>query len=1565
MANRKITEMPNIEGGSIVDEDLLTVVAVNEADPSLRNKKLQFDELVVYLDQYFQNTSGNTFSGDIIVGGNATISGLTTTSGLIVTHAATVSGLTVQNDAIVSGTISGDIVSGDNSFFNQSEIQTGTVTTLTGTTFTYSTGVVTSYFSGAVITGDTVNALNFSTSNFTAADISGGTITGVSGLYENLTAQNITLSGVTVTGQVVVSGELSVSGLFTASGAIVTGTLTGNTITGNSISGTSGVFTYLSGTSITGDLISGTSGVYSRISGATITGNNISGTGGQFAHISGATITGNIVQATTITGVSGVYTNISGTSGVFTNITGTSIQANRIDCDTGVFHDLTAINMTFQGDQTISGNFTVIDDLTVSGGARIVENITGEANLIIEQTGFIEEIVTSGTISGATITGDLIEATTITGVSGVYTYLSGATITGDLISGTSGVYANLSGANITGDLISGTSGVYAYVSGASITGDLIEATTITGVSGIYTFLLGVTITGDFISGTSGVYANLSGGGITGDLISGTSGVFTYVSGTNVTGNTISGTSGVFTNLSGASITGDLISGTSGVFTYVSGTNVTGNTISGTSGVFTNLSGASITGELISGTSGVFTNVTGTTINSVTGSFTTGTFSNLRVTGTITGDIANFGVGAFGVSATETGYFPNTSGTAAVGSVDFPFASGVFTNLSGTTITGNTIQATSGVFVNGTFNTINISGVTTSTGIFASGTESAPSITFSGDLNTGIYSPLANEIGITTNGTGRLFVDSIGRVGIGTSNPTDKFDIVDTLGVSVRLKGGANDRAQWRTAVSDNGSAGLLQIDNFSGGSYTTNVTLLDNGNVGIGTSSPENLLHLAANNSAIGSNWSLASNLIRIEDSDTSQAGGQVIGGIVFEGRDADAPGVQAALMANSNSGTGGGQLRFYTAATSADLSGTEDPRLLIDGSGNVGIGTTSPLYKLQVAASGDSSIVLANETTNTDGQKRSLITKKSDNNLEIRATDSTLAAETIFSRAINNESARIDSSGNVGIGTGSTGGDKIRISSESEQPVRIQQPTNSISKNTSILLQATNSNGNSSNQVELVASANGSGSSESAFFLNVRASTDSFNSPGRVLTALGNGNVGIGTSSPSTELEVVATSPTIQARATANNVARLSLDSNRAASLLAGQIEGKWNGNTVSRINFVNGADGVNKDNGLITFNTSSSSSNPQERMLIDSSGNVGIGTSDPAYRLTVAEGNVTSVSAKATGDNTSARVARYIWSFDDGDGASINGVRATGSSASDVDLSFRTGGITNSEERMRIISNGNVGIGTSSPDAPLSVKAPNSAGSSQVFRVQKSNTDSCVFRIDLDPDANIVKYQATGNQDASHVFGTGGTTEQMRIDSNGNVGIGTSSPATALHISGTGVNDSRLTVDRSGVEGVVGIVGNNLLLSGKGSDGSNGGINFFTGGSEKVRIDSSGNVGIGLINPSDLLHVNGTANAKNFKATVYTITWSSSFALNPNNGETQFVVLGGNSTPTQSGWDNGESITLHIDDGSSRTITWTTLGVVWTGGSAPTLATSGDTVVQLWKAGNVIYGALVGEVA
>ena len=86
---------------------------------------------------------------------------------------------------------------------------------------------------------------------------------------------------------------------------------------------------------------------------------------------------------------------------------------------------------------------------------------------------------------------------------------------------------------------------------------------------------------------------------------------------------------------------------------------------------------------------------------------------------------------------------------------------------------------------------------------------------------------------------------------------------------------------------------------------------------------------------------------------------------------------------------------------------------------------------------------------------------------------------------------------------------------------------------------------------------------------------------------------------------------------------------------------------------------------------------------------------------------------------------------------------------------------------------------------------------------------------------------------------------------------------------------------------------------------------------------------------------------------------------ALSPTNGSIQTWTLSGASTPTQGTWANGQSITLLIDDGTANTIDWSSLGVVWktNGGNAPTLLTTGLTVIQLWEVGDVIYGARVGD--
>ena len=77
--------------------------------------------------------------------------------------------------------------------------------------------------------------------------------------------------------------------------------------------------------------------------------------------------------------------------------------------------------------------------------------------------------------------------------------------------------------------------------------------------------------------------------------------------------------------------------------------------------------------------------------------------------------------------------------------------------------------------------------------------------------------------------------------------------------------------------------------------------------------------------------------------------------------------------------------------------------------------------------------------------------------------------------------------------------------------------------------------------------------------------------------------------------------------------------------------------------------------------------------------------------------------------------------------------------------------------------------------------------------------------------------------------------------------------------------------------------------------------------------------------------------------------------------------ITLGASRTPKATNFAAGESVTLMVLDGSAYALTWTdstfgTGGVVWVGGSAPTLDTTKYTVIELWKVGSQVYGALVG---
>ena len=280
---------------------------------------------------------------------------------------------------------------------------------------------------------------------------------------------------------------------------------------------------------------------------------------------------------------------------------------------------------------------------------------------------------------------------------------------------------------------------------------------------------------------------------------------------------------------------------------------------------------------------------------------------------------------------------------------------------------------------------------------------------------------------------------------------------------------------------------------------------------------------------------------------------------------------------------------------------------------------------------------------------------------------------------------------------------------------------------------------------------------------------------------------------------------------------------------------------------------------------------------------------------------------------------------------------------------------------ERMRIDSSGRVGIGTTAPTRALDVSK---AGSTILANFK--NTGGTTSFITLGNTSSTADQIRVGSNGTAFTVSTN-YTERMRIDSAGNVGIGTSSPKGPLHVYGT--EYSYFTSNVAGVtpnsttQGVAigwnksGGLGESIIAHNKGG-GATGGLVFANndGGvyREDMRIDSAGNVGIGTASPAAKLDVNGTAKAANLQETVYNLTGT---ALDAGNGGIQTKTLTANTTLTDS-LTAGQSMTLMIDDGSAYTITWPTITWLVSGGSAPTLETTGYTAIVLWKVGSTLYG-------
>ena len=155
--------------------------------------------------------------------------------------------------------------------------------------------------------------------------------------------------------------------------------------------------------------------------------------------------------------------------------------------------------------------------------------------------------------------------------------------------------------------------------------------------------------------------------------------------------------------------------------------------------------------------------------------------------------------------------------------------------------------------------------------------------------------------------------------------------------------------------------------------------------------------------------------------------------------------------------------------------------------------------------------------------------------------------------------------------------------------------------------------------------------------------------------------------------------------------------------------------------------------------------------------------------------------------------------------------------------------GVITVSDGDLILSPSANVGIGTTSPGMILDVDG--SSGANDIARFSGPNSGGLTFR---NATANeFIIHTATSD---ALIFGTGGNNERMRIDSSGNVGIGTTSPDFLLEVeTGSTSVAPKLGFRNTQAGTQIGMPANTNALS------------FTTGDSERMRIDSSGRLLLG----------------------------------------------------------------------------------------------------------------------
>ena len=712
--------------------------------------------------------------------------------------------------------------------------------------------------------------------------------------------------------------------------------------------------------------------------------------------------------------------------------------------------------------------------------------------------------------------------------------------------------------------------------------------------------------------------------------------------------------------------------------------------------------------------------------------------------------------------------------------------------------------------------------------------------------------------VTTAGSERMKVNYNGNVGIGTTNPTEILHLSsDDTNLWTRIDntnwvGGEFSGLWFRHGTQDyystqiksyvEGGSSEVSLKFLTSINSATNqaMTIRGDGNVGIGTNSPSAALHVVKGTANTYPTPSTNADVFIVENKNAGNGvgGGMTIfsdnggtGNIYFG--DEQSNQVAGITCDNMNGNT---ELFFTTNGN--------NERLRIDGNGNVGIGTTSPLYKLDIDETTTNNLIVSRFKHNQSGVASAMQLENragavnsafdinwglnsSGNQGTIGVVRTNLPAaggSEMYFKTSYGEVMRIDGSGNVGIGKTVTnykldvlgaGNFETSGTAYGNTALRLYNPDGNTTQPGGLTLGLVSGDFYSQIEAYHLAGTAGAGivqmgsydaNSRSIIYAGTtQVETTATRirlrvSGSDVLYASNTGNVGIGTTSPSAKLQIQQSADNIGIRVFGfddRSSEYVSIHDNGSSGTFAstGNIKLQSGGSGYA---FIDSASDIYIDVGASSNDFKFRVPGIGEIFTIKGSGNVGIGTTSPAEKLHVF-GGAAAIEIDSTTNEASLK-------YD-------NSTTTAVIKLANNDLKTELGG----SEKMRILANGNVGIGTTTPDYHLQVTGGISAGGKVTYTKSAGSLDTTGYAVaglttsSNDQSAGFVftcfghtgKYQkvvyscwnVTGTWNTSKVINEG--TNDFDIEASAN---GTTITFTFKSRSGTKSYTPRVTVEATG---------------------------------------------------------------------------------------------------------------------------------------------------------------------